>query len=298
MKLSVVIPFYSNRDLLIESIDSVINQTLKADEIIVVSDGSQESIDDLVNYNDTIKILTQDNQGCGIARLNGILSATGDYIAFMDSDDIWPPQKLKEQILFMQEKQLNWCHTAFCYKDFELNNTRTVDNRNDYGHAYYLSFVSLRIASPTVIINKKVLPSLRKLKIPKECKYGQDGYIFQTLAKDYPLGLYNKCLLFVRYRSNHTSASSIKRFKIRDTAYYEYKNNKWDISPTIKVIYYIYHMLNVFFDSKIVNSLSTSKKEFIGKCMWLIPHFIEQTYRKYLLLRRDEEDVNYLGCVL
>ena len=110
MKLSVVIPFYSNRDLLIESIDSVINQTLKADEIIVVSDGSQESIDDLVNYNDTIKILTQDNQGCGIARLNGILSATGDYIAFMDSDDIWPPQKLKEQILFMQEKQLIQVH--------------------------------------------------------------------------------------------------------------------------------------------------------------------------------------------
>ena len=56
--------------------------------------------------------------------------------------------------------------------------------------------------------------------------------------------------------------------------------------------------LQLIFDSKIVNSLSTSKKEFIGKCMWIIPHFIEQTYRKYLLLRRDEEDVNYLGCVL
>lgn len=295
MKISVVIPFYSNKELLIESIDSVLDQTLKADEIIIVSDGSKENIDDLVSYSDSIKILKQENQGCGIARLNGILSATGDYIAFMDSDDIWPQNKLEEQILFMQEKHLYWSHTGFCYKDFDLNKIKTVDNQNDFGHVYYLSFVSLKIASPTVVISKYVLPLLRKLKIPKDCKYGQDGYIFQILAKDYPLGLLNKCLLFVRYRSDHTSASSVKRFMIRDTAYHEYLRNNWDISFTIKTVYFIYHTLNAFFNSRIMKNRSSSKKEFLGRCMWFVPHLIEQVYRKYLLLRRAKKDIIYQG---
>ena len=109
MKISVVIPFFSNKELLVESIDSVLSQTLKADEIIVVSDGSKENIDNLVSYSDSIKILKQDNQGCGIARLNGILSATGDYIAFMDSDDIWPQNKLEEQI-----HNSNLCNLFIC----------------------------------------------------------------------------------------------------------------------------------------------------------------------------------------
>ena len=93
-KISVIMPVFNDGDVIKESLDSVFNQTLDDLELICVNDGSTDNsleiLEDYVKiYDDKIKIFNQENQGSGIARNNALKYATGDYIAFLDSDDIF-----------------------------------------------------------------------------------------------------------------------------------------------------------------------------------------------------------------
>ena len=97
--VSVVIPFYANANWLCEAVDSVLAQTYGNYEIIVVNDGSKEDVSDfLKKYGDKIKYYEKENGGAASARNEGIKRAEGDYIAFLDSDDLWTPQKLSVQL--------------------------------------------------------------------------------------------------------------------------------------------------------------------------------------------------------
>ncbi len=91
VKVSIVMPVYNGYNFLERSIESVAKQTLKDVELICIDDGSTDKSLELLNKlsekYDFIKILTQKNQGSGIARNNGIKNATGEYIAFLDADD-------------------------------------------------------------------------------------------------------------------------------------------------------------------------------------------------------------------
>jgi len=124
-KVSVIIPFYSNISWLAEAIDSVLDQTFKDFEIIVVNDGSPE--DDIVFleiYQNRIKYFKTENKGPAHARNFGIEVAQAEYLAFLDSDDLWMPTKLAKQIELMdyywswndgshtsvhEDKQENFC---------------------------------------------------------------------------------------------------------------------------------------------------------------------------------------------
>ena len=96
-KVSVIIPVYNVEEYLRECLDSVVNQTLKEIEIICVDDGSTDnSLEILKEYaqkDNRITVITQNNSGSGTARNCGINIAKGDFIAFMDSDDIYPENK-------------------------------------------------------------------------------------------------------------------------------------------------------------------------------------------------------------
>ena len=90
-KISVIIPVYNVEKYLNECLESIINQTFKDIEIICVDDGSTDGSSDILNKysmkDERFKIITQKNLGISVARNKGIESATGDYIAFIDSDD-------------------------------------------------------------------------------------------------------------------------------------------------------------------------------------------------------------------
>jgi glycosyltransferase involved in cell wall biosynthesis len=90
-KISVIIPVYNVEKYLRECLDSVVNQTIKDIEIICVNDGSTDGSLDILNEycsnDDRFVIINQENQGLSVARNNGLNSASGDYVAFIDSDD-------------------------------------------------------------------------------------------------------------------------------------------------------------------------------------------------------------------
>lgn len=101
--VSVVIPTYNRARLVAESIESALCQTTPPREIIVVDDGSTDDTSRvLASFGDRIICVRQENQGVGCARNRGMAMARGRYIAFLDSDDIWPVFKLELQVAVME----------------------------------------------------------------------------------------------------------------------------------------------------------------------------------------------------
>jgi glycosyltransferase involved in cell wall biosynthesis len=97
--VSVIIPTYNRAKFLPAAIDSVLTQTYGQVELIIVDDGSTDDTDQVLSsYGDRIRVLKQQNAGPAIARNRGIGVATGDIIAFLDSDDQWLPSKLERQV--------------------------------------------------------------------------------------------------------------------------------------------------------------------------------------------------------
>lgn len=111
LDISVIIPFFNAHDTLYRCIESVARQTCCPSEIVIVDDGSDVPVDDLVKtlrslIDVPIKLLSQPNRGASAARNTALLSATGKYAAFLDADDIWLPDKLCIQYKFMEKHNL------------------------------------------------------------------------------------------------------------------------------------------------------------------------------------------------
>lgn len=101
--ISVVIPSYNCANYLAYAIESALSQSYVQTEIIVVDDGSTDNTKEVVRkYNGRIKYIHQDNKGLPGARNRGITEASGQFIAFLDADDRWRPNKLKYQVQVME----------------------------------------------------------------------------------------------------------------------------------------------------------------------------------------------------
>jgi glycosyltransferase involved in cell wall biosynthesis len=110
-KVSVIIPAYNTAPFIAETLDSVFGQTLRDFEVIVINDGSPDTADleaALQPYTDRIHYLKQENRGLSGARNTAIQIAQGEFLAFVDSDDIWMPGYLSAQIAFL-DRNPNVC---------------------------------------------------------------------------------------------------------------------------------------------------------------------------------------------
>ncbi len=110
MKISAVIPAYNAKAVVGRAIESVLAQSRPADEIIVVDDGSTDATADTVRaFGEKVIIIRRENGGASAARNAGIERASGDWIAFLDADDEWTPDRLGLQERFLTERpELKW----------------------------------------------------------------------------------------------------------------------------------------------------------------------------------------------
>ena len=114
-KVSVIIPTYNRAHLVGRAIRSVLNQTYQDFEIIVVDDGSTDNTEEVVkSFNDPrIRYIRHEkNRGGSAARNTGIRAARSEYIAFLDSDDEWLPEKLEKQVLIFSDDQIGLVYTG------------------------------------------------------------------------------------------------------------------------------------------------------------------------------------------
>ena len=129
--VSIITPTYNSEKYIAETINSVMCQTHSLWEMIVVDDCSTDQTAVIVQgfalHDSRIKIINlNENSGTGIARNRGLQQAEGRYIAFLDADDLWLPNKLSEQIRFMQIKNLPF---TFCFYDCIDENGNSLQKR-------------------------------------------------------------------------------------------------------------------------------------------------------------------------
>lgn len=138
--VSIITPVHNASEYLEETIDSVLNQTYKNLEIILIDDASTDLSREIINKyqgidNRVKSILLDENVGVANARNQGIRFAKGKYIAFLDSDDIWLKDKLDTQIKFMKNNNIAFSHTSYQFIDEDGNkigNSIKVDECTDY----------------------------------------------------------------------------------------------------------------------------------------------------------------------
>ncbi len=118
-KVSVIIPTYNRADLLALTIDSVLAQTYPALELIVVDDGSTDNTPAVVaGYGERVRYIRQANQGPDAAVANGLAAATGDYINFLDHDDLMMPAKIERQVAVLdRDRTIGLVHCGYEHID-------------------------------------------------------------------------------------------------------------------------------------------------------------------------------------
>lgn len=158
--VSVVIVTYNKADVLADSIRSVLRQTYRPIEILVVDDGSTDRTADVVrSFGDRVRYLPKENGGTGSARNLGIRESRGEYVAFLDGDDLWLPRKLEVQMqAFRKEPDLAAVQcSAYCVDNrLEVLEARACDPRRDTLWDF-LMFRNLPAFASCVVIPKKIL---------------------------------------------------------------------------------------------------------------------------------------------
>ena len=212
--VSIIIPYYKKKFFFKKTINSVLNQTYKNFEIILIYDDNNRS--ELLLVKKILKkvkkkkiIINKKNLGVGISRNYGIQKAKGKFLSFLDADDIWDKDKLTKQIEFMKKNNLD-----FSYSDYSIINERGVlikkvqsPKRIKFKNLLF----SCDIALSSVVVNSNIL---KNEKFPN-LKTKEDYLLWLKLSKkNIKMMSINKNLTFWR-KTNNSLSSSIKQ-KLKD----------------------------------------------------------------------------------
>jgi teichuronic acid biosynthesis glycosyltransferase TuaG len=219
--ISVIIPYYKKKEYIISSINSVLNQTYKNLEIIIIYDDPNK--EDLIllkkikKKDKRIKIyINKKNLGAGRSRNKGIKLSKGIFVAFLDSDDLWKKNKLKKQIVFMKKKGIDASHTSYTIIN---SNNKIIGSRNAKDMSYKLLLKSCDIGLSTVILKKEIITN--KIKFAN-IKTKEDYVLWLkiTLNNNKIFALKDN---LTKWRKLEDSLSSSKLQKIYD-GYLVYRN--------------------------------------------------------------------------
>ncbi|MBK0347367.1 glycosyltransferase family 2 protein [Aerococcaceae bacterium zg-ZJ1578] len=206
--VSIITPVYNAERFLEVMIESIVNQTYQEWELILVDDKSQDNsvqimekwqeIDSRIRY-----IELEENSGAAVARNRGMAAARGRWIAFIDSDDFWTPDKLSFQLSFMQMTKAAFTYTDFALVDENGNVIKPqvhVPDRLDYNGL----LKNTAIACSTVIIDQSVVGPFRMPLVRK----GQDTATWLMLMREHGITAYAVPKVLNYYRQVQGSVSS------------------------------------------------------------------------------------------
>lgn len=200
-KVSVIIPAYNRAHCIQRAIQSVQSQTYKDLEIIVINDGSTDNTGEIVKSipDDRIRyICCETNRGAGAARNEGMKAAEGSYIAFLDSDDEWLPEKIEKQIALMESLPEDWsiCLTGGYITKNECANGVFRPDPNLNGNVFRLYALGrIPFLTPTIIIRR--ICTDRAGLFDERLWRGQDCEFFLRILKLYKLAVIPEALVIV-----------------------------------------------------------------------------------------------------
>lgn len=197
MYISVVIPLYNKKNAIEDALDSVFNQTVLPDEIIIVNDGStdgSEKIVELLNH-PLVLLIHQKNEGVSAARNKGINKAKNEWIAFLDADDVWMPNYLKEITdLLPSFPESSVLATAYELQDSSGNRTPIILNKIPFKGNFGKLTNYFEVAacshpplwSSAIVVKKSALQGVGGF--PVGIKSGEDLLTWAKLAVKFEIG--------------------------------------------------------------------------------------------------------------
>lgn len=232
-KVSVITPVYNAEDFLNETIESVLNQTYKNFEYLLIDDCSTDSSADIIKSyaekdNRIHYIKLEENSGAAVARNTGLEQAQGQFIAFIDSDDVWYPEKLEIQLAFMAEQGEAFTYTKYEHitEDSEVQSAPDFPKRLDYSGL----LKNTAIACSTVVIDRQVIGEFRMPLVRK----GQDTATWLRILRDHDYAyLVDEVLNQYRGRAGSLSSDKIGALKRTWNTYRNIEN-----LPLHKALYY------------------------------------------------------------
>ena len=222
IKVSVIVPVYNVERYLRKSIQSIISQTIKEIEIILINDGSTDSslliMEELAREDSRIKILSQPNHGQSIARNIGLVNSIGKYIYFFDSDDLLEEKALEECYNKCEQNQLDFLFfDADVFSDDNISMSFTSYERtNKFVDKIYGGFELLEEQLATnsfsasvclTFIKKKYIDSLNLFFYPRII-HEDELFAFILYLKAKRIGLLNKIYFHRRLRPNSTMTTT------------------------------------------------------------------------------------------
>lgn len=212
-KVSVVIPFRDRIELTLKALISVQAQTHEVLEIILVDDGSTADVAPIrhaAEKDARVHYVRQDWRGASAARNRGVELATGSYVAFLDSDDMWMPDKVEQQVRFMEDRRLAFSHTDYLRRTEESGEARHVVTSYLAGNIYPQIISSCQIATPTVMAQTDLL---RQHPFPENVHIGEDVLVWISIAEEHELGAIDRPLTIVTVSEESSSNSPEKSLR-------------------------------------------------------------------------------------
>ena len=239
-KVSIIMPSYKrHRDLVNRAIQSLLAQTYPNIEIILVDDNARE---DLVSYREELQSLVADlnsdkiiylqnreNLGGAGARNEGVRVATGQYVTFLDDDDLYLPEKIEKQLAFMLENDLDMSFTKLCIynekdKLIDVREHEILSFESDYLKRYHLT--KQITGTPTFMMKREVLVEIGGFEI---VPMGQEYYLMQKILwADYKVGYFPECYIKA-YRTDAEAISTGKNKITGEKSLYKFKKGFFKI---------------------------------------------------------------------
>ena len=237
-------PTFNSEKFVSRSIQSVLNQTYDQWELLITDDKSTDNTIQIIeSFSDSRIKLFQLNQnsGAAVARNESIRNISGDFIAFIDSDDEWMPTKLYDQILFMKNKNVRFSFTSY----FRIEtDTSFIINKVGGGTNYKQLLGNTKIYTSTVMIRVfKGLPLMPNYRRRQDFAYWLD--LLKIIDYAYPL---NVPLTKYYVTSNSLSSNYIKSVKSTWSIYRNHEDLNFSVS-VIHLLSYIFFAFKKRFNS-------------------------------------------------
>jgi glycosyltransferase involved in cell wall biosynthesis len=212
--VSVIIPTFNRRDYITTALDSVLAQTYKNYEIVVIDDGSSDDTKEVLKpYQNIIRYFYQENKGISGARNRGIRESRNDYIALLDSDDYWLPEKLKWQVDRIRKEPECGMVATRCSSIASDGTFRKKNRPGKSGWILNDIFKANFIRTSSVLITRKCFDTVGLFD--ESLPEGEEYDLWLRIAKQYPIAFINEPLTVYTDNPHGVSTDSLAGRLIR-----------------------------------------------------------------------------------
>ncbi len=195
--VSVVIPAYNAERYIGETLESVLAQTYRDFEVVVVDDGSTDGTREIVrNYGEPVRLVEQPNSGPAAARNRGIREARGRFIAFIDADDLWHPEKLALQVPKFDSPQVGLVYCRVARVDAEGRVIEESVARNPQGWVFEDFLFRNHCPTSGAVVRKEAFE--RCGYFPEDMVWAEDWHLWLRIARFYQFAAVEKMLVHHR----------------------------------------------------------------------------------------------------